>query len=202
MSSVSQSAYTTTNWGAPQGGLVARSSTEYGSRSLDATVTCKTARPNPSYPRLRCPSDIQVLRAETSSSSPDLDIFITVIWLVCFPLYLPLAVTTISFVTIDASLNYTLSPRAVSRPRRFVSVPCPPSQAQPKPPILSWCRAWLSAPACGLPECCFCLTVPITKQRALKHCKPHSAWRYSLPLFKETWGRVQGSLGRGISKIA
>lgn len=59
------------------------------------------------YPKLRCPSDIQALRAETSSSSPDLDILVVVVCLVCLPLYLPFAVITISFVTIREFPNST-----------------------------------------------------------------------------------------------
>lgn len=64
-------------------------------------------------PQLRCPSDIQVLRPEASSSSPDLlllDIFNILIWpvCVCYMPDLPLAITTILFfVPIRESLKHT-----------------------------------------------------------------------------------------------
>lgn len=93
------------------------STTTYGARSLPATVTCKTPVPNPSHPvpQLRCPSDVQVLRAEASASSPDLlDIFIIVVSFVCFSFPFPLDIAVL-FVPVDGASPISRIPsRAVS----------------------------------------------------------------------------------------
>lgn len=78
-------------------------------------------------PQLRCPSDIQVLRPEASSSSPDLllDIFIILIWPVCLFALPSLGYNHHIILCSYRRVSQTYRiPSAVSRPSHFVSISC------------------------------------------------------------------------------
>lgn len=156
-------------------------------------------------PQLRCPSDIQVLRPEASSSSPDLlllDIFIILIWPVCVFICLTFPWLSPPYYSLFLYESLSNIPNTISRlsTQPLCLHLLSHSVAQPAHPNLIWCQAWPNPPACGLSECY--LTARIDKKLALNRLQTSSFLTISSCEARTIGSQAQGSHVLGTSKTA